>query len=90
MVRIKTFIKNFNELKNFQYRLYFYVGLMIIFIDMFLLKHYWIKDFLSFLLLPIIAYIIGCIVCVPAWMLADLNKKVEKLIEKEVMQQKNN
>lgn len=90
MDKITKYIKKFNSLENFQYRLAFYIGLVVIFIDMFLFKHYWFEDFFSIILLPIIAYVIGCVICVPAWMMADINKQVQNLIEKESSIQADN
>ena len=37
-------------------------------------------------MLPVVAYILGCCICVPAWIMADSNKQVENLIEKEVIE----
>ena len=31
-------------------------------------------------MLPVVAYILGCCICVPAWIMADSNKQVEKFL----------
>ena len=85
---MNKFIEKFNSLKNFQYRLAFYVGLVVMLGDMFIFKRYWLDEFWDFLIFPIAAYILGCCICVPAWIMADANKQVENLIEKEVAEQK--
>lgn len=68
------------SLKNFQYGFAFYVGLVVILGDMFLFKRYWIDDLWSILMLPVVAYILGYCICVPAWIMADSNKQVEKIL----------
>jgi len=86
MNKFLEILKKFNSLKNFQYRFAFYVGLVVILGDMFLFKRYWIDDLWSLLMLPVVAYILGCCICAPAWIMADSNKQVENLIEKEVIE----